>query len=60
MVIGLRMELEPPNWSRASARLEKAPLVRITVDPLPRHMQGIGLILQLERSAIQLRTATRN
>jgi mRNA interferase MazF len=37
MVIGLRMELEPPNWSRASARLEKAPLVRIEVAPSTRN-----------------------
>jgi len=39
---------------RANARLEKAPLMRITIDPSPRHMQGIGLVPQPERSAIQL------
>jgi hypothetical protein len=49
------MELEPPELERAGARLEmEATLVRITVDPSPRHMEGIGLILQLERSAFQL------
>ena len=41
MVIGVRMELEDP-------------LLRIEVDPSPRHMQGIRLIRQPERSAIQL------
>jgi hypothetical protein len=41
MVIGVRMELEDP-------------LLRIAVDPSRRHMQGIRLIRQPERSAIQL------
>lgn len=55
VLIGVRMELEPPELERAGARLEmEATLVRITVDPSPRHMEGIGLILQLERSAFQL------
>jgi hypothetical protein len=47
--------LEPPELERAAARLEmEAPLVRIAVDPSLRHKQGIGLIRQPERSAIQL------
>jgi len=50
MVIGLRMELEPPNWSRASARLEKAPLVRITVDPLPSGSVGRGGMVARSRT----------
>jgi hypothetical protein len=54
MVIGVRMEPGAAEPERAAARLEEAPLVRIEVDPSPRHMLGIVLIRQPERSAIQL------
>jgi hypothetical protein len=55
MVIGVRMELAAPELERAGTRLEmEDPLLRIAVDPSRRHMQGIRLIRQPERSAIQL------
>jgi hypothetical protein len=54
MGIGVRMELELPELERAGTRLElEDPLVRIAVDPSPRHMQGIRLIRQPERSSTQ-------